>query len=69
MDEKETPEFNEIKGLKAIDTNTLAEFEREMTEKVIPEIIRAVERRQMLAAESRQKELQMPADEKLEPPE
>ncbi len=63
MDQKENKPFDDIKGLKAVDPKALADFEREMSERVIPEIVRAVEKRQMLAAESRQRELQVPADE------
>ena len=65
--EKENKPFANIEGLKAVDPKALAEFERQMSERVIPEIIRAVEKRQILAAESRQKELQLPAEEKPEP--
>jgi len=46
-----------IKGLTPLPSGALEAFEREMTEKVIPEIIKAVEERRVLAAESRQRQL------------
>ena len=45
--------FEAIEGLTLVDPNALAEFERAMNEEVIPEIVKAVEERRMLAAESR----------------
>ena len=41
---------------------------REMSEKAIPDIIREVEKRRLLAAESRHRQLEMPAAEKPENP-
>lgn len=43
----------DIPGLKPINPEDLAEYERAMTEEGIPEIIKAVENRQRLAAKSR----------------
>lgn len=43
-----------IKGLKPVDPAALVEYERAM-DKAIPEIIRAVQRRNRLAAESRRR--------------
>ena len=42
-----------VEGLTVIDPNALAEFKQEMTEAVIPEIVKIVEERRVLAAESR----------------
>lgn len=42
-----------ISGLKQVDPTALAEYEREMREEAIPEIIKAVLRRERLAWESR----------------
>ena len=57
MDKKETDVFDVIEGLTPVDPNALADFKRAMTEEVIPEILRAVEDREMLAAESGQWQL------------
>ncbi len=57
MDRKETDVFDVIEGLTTVDPNALADFERAMTEEVIPEIIKVVEERRMLAAESRRWQL------------
>ncbi len=51
-----------VAGLKPIDLGVLAAFEQEMTEHAIPEIVRAVEKRRMLAAESRNRQLELPTD-------
>ena len=45
--------FDLVEGFTAIDPNALTEFKQEMTEEVIPEIVKIVEERRMLAAESR----------------
>jgi hypothetical protein len=45
--------FDLVEGLTVIDPNALAEFKQEMTEAVIPEIVKIVEERRVLAAESR----------------
>jgi len=55
MDKNKIGLFKLVEGLKPVDASKLAEFEREMTEEAIPEIIKEVEKRQMLAAESRQR--------------
>lgn len=68
MDTNKTGLFKLVEGLKPVDADALAEYEREMTEKAIPEIIKDVEKRRMLAAESRQRRLGMPTSEKPEPP-
>jgi hypothetical protein len=68
MDQSKTGIFKLVEGLKPVDANALAEYEREMTEEAIPEIIREVEKRRMLAAESRQRRLGMPTTDKPEPP-
>jgi hypothetical protein len=54
-DKKEKSEI--LKGLDPVDPAVLAAFEREMTEKVIPEIREVVEERRELAAKSRQWQL------------
>jgi hypothetical protein len=67
MDKKKDPSlFDQIKGLTPVDPKVLAELEREMLEEVIPEIIRDVDRRRMLAAEGRHRQLQVPMDTKPE---
>jgi len=42
-----------IEGLTEVDPSALEEFKRAMTQEIIPEIVRVVEERRMLAAESR----------------
>ncbi len=54
---KDADVFEVIEGLTLVDPNALVEFQRTMTEEVIPEIVRVVEERRMLAAESRQWQL------------
>jgi ribosomal protein S15P/S13E len=66
MGEKKSGIFKLVEGLKPVDASALAEYEREMTE-AIPEIIKDVEKRRMLAAESRQRRLAMPTSDKPEP--
>jgi hypothetical protein len=68
MDKDESSLFKLVKGLKPVDASALADYEREMTDKGIPEIIKDVEKRRMLAAESRHRRLEMPTTEKTEPP-
>jgi hypothetical protein len=57
MDDRDTDVLKGVEGLKPIDPQALVEFQREMTEQVIPEILRVVEERRVLAAESRQWQL------------
>lgn len=45
--------FEAIEGLTSIDADDIKEFEVEMNEQVIPEIVDVVERRRMLAAKTR----------------
>jgi hypothetical protein len=52
--------FNLVAGLKPVDQDVIEAFERDMIEHVIPDIVRAVERRRMLAAESRQRQFPLP---------
>lgn len=68
MDEDKSGVFKLVDGLKPVDPKALADFEKEMTDRGIPEIIKDVEKRRMLAAESRQRRLEMPTDDKTEPP-
>jgi hypothetical protein len=67
MNEPKTGIFKLVDGLKPVDPKALADYEREMAEQAIPEIIKEVEKRRMLAAESRQRRLEMPTSA-LEPP-
>ncbi len=66
MDKNKSGLSKLIDGLKPVDASALADYEREMTEEAIPNIIKDVERRRMLAAESRQRRLEMP--DKIQPP-
>jgi hypothetical protein len=68
MDDNKTDLFKLVEGLKPVDSSALAEYEREMADEAIPEIIKDVEKRRMLAAESRQRRLEMPTTDKPEPP-
>ncbi len=61
MDKKESI-FDKIEGLTKVDPEALAEYEKEMTEKVIPEIVQIVEERRMLAVESRYREINVLID-------
>jgi len=54
MDNKENDVSEIIKGLTPVDPKDLEDFKRAMTDEVIPEILRVVEERRVLAAESRQ---------------
>jgi hypothetical protein len=49
-----TSVFDLVEGLTPVDPSALAEFEHAMTEEVIPEIVRVVEERRTLAADTRQ---------------
>jgi hypothetical protein len=49
--------FDLIEGLTSVDPDELADFEEAMNDKVIPEIVKVVEKRRMLAAKSRQWQL------------
>ena len=57
MDRDENDVFDVIEGLKPVDQSALADYKRAMTDEVIPEIVRVVEERRMLAAESRRWQL------------
>jgi hypothetical protein len=59
MDEKETEVFDQIEGITSVEPGALEDFKREMTEQVIPEIVRVVEERRTLAAESRHRKLEV----------
>lgn len=69
MGTQEKTIIDQIEGLEQVDENELAEFKREMTERVIPEITRIVEKRRLLAAESRYREMQLPSDQSPAPSE
>jgi len=49
--------FDAIKGLKEVDPSTLADFQKAMTEEVIPEIAKIVETRRLKAVENRARKL------------
>jgi hypothetical protein len=66
MGNEKTDFFKLVPGLKPVDPAELAEYERAMKE-AIPEIIKEVEMRRMLAAESRQRQLDTPSGENSEP--
>lgn len=57
MEKDEPSVFDQIEGLTPVDPDALADFERAMTDDVVPEIVRVVEERRMLAAESRHRQL------------
>lgn len=69
MDKTDTGVFDQIEGLKPVDPNALEDFKREMTERVIPEIVQVVEERRTLAAESRHRQLEVLVARKREPTE
>ena len=54
---KETGVFTQIDGLKPVDPAALEQFKEEMTTTVIPEIVKVVEQRRVLAADSRRRHL------------
>lgn len=56
MDDKKQT-FDNLKGVTPIDYKMLEGFKREMTEKVVPEIVKIVEERQLLAQQSRHRRL------------
>jgi len=68
MDKNKPGLFKLVEGLKPVDASALEEYEREMTDEAIPEIIKDVEKRRMLAAESRQRRLETPTTDKPETP-
>jgi hypothetical protein len=51
--EEDKDVFDLIEGLTSVDQDELADFEHAMSEEVIPEIVKVVEKRRMLAAKSR----------------
>jgi hypothetical protein len=60
MDEKEAKGvFELIDGLKPVDPQKLKDFEKTMTEEVIPEIVDIIEKRKLKAAESRNWQLKV----------
>jgi hypothetical protein len=52
-EKKEGDIFEVIEGLTPVDPAALADFQRAMNDEVIPEIVKVVQERRMLAAESR----------------
>lgn len=67
-DKSQSGLFKLVDGLKPVNASDLADYEREMRDEAIPDIIRDVEKRRMLAAESRHRRLEMPTSDKTEPP-
>lgn len=57
MTDKKDEVSDVLKGLKPVDPKSLEKFQRKMTKKIIPEIVKAVEERRVLAAESRRQQL------------
>ena len=57
MDKKDKDISELIQGLEPVDPKELEAFRREMTDNVIPKIVRKVEERRELAAESRRWQL------------
>lgn len=57
MDKKEDSIFALIEGLTPVDPTQLTEFQQAMNDEVIPEIVRVVEERRLLAVESRNRQL------------
>ena len=57
MDKKENEAPKVVEGLTPIELKAIEDFKREMRDKVIPEILQAVEDRCALAAETRQWQL------------
>jgi hypothetical protein len=51
--EEEKGVFDLIEGLTSVDPDQLADFERAMSEEVIPEVVKVIEKRRTLAAKSR----------------
>ena len=56
-DKKAADVFESIDGLKAVDPESLRDFEQAMRDEVIPEIVEAVQERRLLAAKSRRWQL------------
>lgn len=54
---KDTGVFAQIDGLQPVDPAALEQFKQTMTETVIPEIVKVVEQRRVLAADSRRRHL------------
>lgn len=52
-EKKEGDVFEAIEGLTPVDPAALADFQRAMNDEVIPEIVKVVQERRMLASESR----------------
>ena len=48
--DKETTVFDLVEGVTPVDPKALADFERTMTEEVIPEIVRVMDQRRLFAA-------------------
>jgi len=53
MKKEENTVLDLVEGIKPVDPVALEDFLREMNENVIPEIVKVVEERRLLAAESR----------------
>ncbi len=49
--------FDLVEDMKPVDQSVLAQYERKMTDEVIPDIVRTVEQRRLFAAASRLKQL------------
>lgn len=64
MDKDQAGLFKLIEGLKPVEPSALADFEREMADEAIPAMLAEAERRRMLAAESRNRQLEMPSTDK-----
>ena len=45
--------FNQVEGFSPVDPSALLDFKQTMSKEVIPEIVRVIEERRLLAAESR----------------
>ena len=50
---------DKLDGVTPVDVKIMENFKREMTENVIPEIVRVVEERRLLAHESRHRRLEV----------
>ncbi len=61
MEQKKSGVFKLVENVKPLPAGVLADFQREMDEKTVPAIRREVEKRRLLAAQSRQRQLEMPA--------
>ena len=57
--------FDQIKGLTPVNQKDLQRYENEMNKTVIPEIVQKVEEREMLAAESRHREMTVLVEKRL----